>query len=71
MAARLLYHEVIAEAGDVGAVAGVRARSGRKHTDLEVPDRRLSSPHYRLLLIDLRDHGYSKDISAGISRVRF
>ena len=42
-------------------MVGLRAWRRGQHPDVEIPNRSVS-PHYRLLLIDLRDHGYSKDI---------
>ena len=44
-----------------GPLVGLRAWRRWQHPDVEIPNRSVS-PHYRLLLIDLRDHGYSKDI---------
>ena len=57
----LLYHEVIAEAGvEAPWLVFVHGAGGSIRTWKYQID--AFKPHYRLLLIDLRDHGYSKDI---------
>ena len=57
----LLYHEVVDEAGsDAPWLVFVHGAGGSIRTwkyQIEA-----FQPHYRLLLIDLRDHGFSKDI---------
>ena len=56
----LLHHEVIAEQPDAPWLVFVHGAGGSIRTwkfQIEA-----FSAHYRLLLIDLRDHGYSKDI---------
>ena len=57
----LLYHEVVNEAGsDAPWLVFVHGAGGSIRTwkyQIEA-----FQPHYRLLLIDLRDHGFSKDI---------
>ena len=56
----LLHHEVIAERPDAPWLVFVHGAGGSIRTwkfQIEA-----FAAHYRLLLIDLRDHGYSKDI---------
>ncbi len=56
----LLHHEVIAEQPDAPWLVFVHGAGGSIRTwkfQIEA-----FAAHYRLLLIDLRDHGYSKDI---------
>ena len=57
----LLYHEVVDQAGaDAPWLVFVHGAGGSIRTwkyQIEA-----FQPHYRLLLIDLRDHGFSKDI---------
>lgn len=57
----LLYHEVVGQAGaDAPWLVFVHGAGGSIRTwkyQVEA-----FQPHYRLLLIDLRDHGFSKDI---------
>ena len=56
----LLHHEVIADNPDAPWLVFVHGAGGSIRTwKFQVE---AFSPHYRLLLIDLRDHGYSKDI---------
>ena len=57
----LLYHEVVDEAGvDAPWLVFVHGAGGSIRTwKYQIEAFR---PHYRLLLIDLRDHGFSKDI---------
>lgn len=57
----LLYHEVVADApSDAPWLVFVHGAGGSIRTwKYQIEAFR---PHYRLLLIDLRDHGYSKDI---------
>ena len=57
---KLLYYEVIAERADMPWLVFIHGAGGSIRTwkfQIEA-----FSPHYRLLLIDLRDHGMSKDI---------
>ena len=57
----LLYHEVVDEAGaEAPWLVFVHGAGGSIRTWKYQID--AFRPHYRLLLIDLRDHGYSKDI---------
>ncbi|MBK12047.1 MAG: 2-succinyl-6-hydroxy-2,4-cyclohexadiene-1-carboxylate synthase [Crocinitomicaceae bacterium] len=57
----LLYHEVVDEAGtDSPWLVFVHGAGGSIRTWKYQID--AFRPHYRLLLIDLRDHGFSKDI---------
>ena len=56
----LLHHEVIAENADAPWLVFIHGAGGSIRTwkfQIEA-----FAPHYRLLLIDLRDHGLSKDI---------
>ena len=56
----LLHHEVIAENPDAPWLVFVHGAGGSIRTWKFQID--AFAPHFRLLLIDLRDHGYSKDI---------
>jgi len=56
----LLHHEVIAQNPDAPWLVFVHGAGGSIRTWKFQID--AFAPHYRLLLIDLRDHGYSKDI---------
>ena len=56
----LLHHEVIAERPDAPWLVFVHGAGGSIRTWKFQID--AFAAHYRLLLIDLRDHGYSKDI---------
>lgn len=56
----LLHHEVIAERPDAPWLVFIHGAGGSIRTWKFQID--AFAPHYRLLLIDLRDHGYSKDI---------
>ena len=56
----LLHHEVIAERADAPWLVFIHGAGGSIRTWKFQID--AFAPHYRLLLIDLRDHGYSKDI---------
>ena len=56
----LLHHEVIAENPDAPWLVFIHGAGGSIRTwkfQIEA-----FAPHFRLLLIDLRDHGYSKEI---------
>ena len=56
----LLHHEVSAENPDAPWLVFVHGAGGSIRTWKFQID--AFAPHFRLLLIDLRDHGYSKDI---------
>ena len=56
----LLHHEIIAENPNAPWLVFIHGAGGSIRTwkfQIEA-----FAPHYRLLLIDLRDHGYSKEI---------